>query len=134
MKRTYHAQRPTTMTTEKTPYADLLNIKVIFVENGTAHVQTTVRTEHTNHVGTAHGGFINSLADYALELASNSHDVLAVALSTSTQYFKPAVVGTILEAVARETHLGRKTATYHIDVLAGEETIATFTGTVYRKG
>ena len=85
MKRTYHAQRPTTMTTKKTPYADLLNIKVIFVENGTAHVQTTVRTEHTNHVGTAHGGFINSLADYALELASNSHDVLAVALTTSTQ-------------------------------------------------
>ncbi len=38
------------------------------------------------------------------------------------------------EALARETHLGRKSATYHIDVVAGEETIATFTGTVYRKG
>jgi len=122
------------MTTKKTPYAELLNIKVLSVEKGTACVQTTVRMEHTNHVGTAHGGFINSLADYALELASNSHDVLTVALTTNTQYFKPAEVGATLEAIARETHLGRKTATYHIDVVAGEETIASFTGTVHRKG
>jgi acyl-CoA thioesterase len=115
------------------PFATFLNIEVIHVEPGTAHVRTEVRDVHTNHFGFAHGGFINSVADFALELASNSHDVSAVALTTNTQYHRPAPIGTVLEAKAQETYLGKTTATYHIEISAKDERVASFTGTVYRK-
>ncbi len=115
------------------PYATFLAIEVITVEPGTAHVRAEVRDEHTNHFGFAHGGFINSIADFALELASNSHGISAVALTTSTQYHRPAPIGTVLEATAQETHLGKTTATYHIEITANGKRIASFTGTVYRK-
>jgi acyl-CoA thioesterase len=111
----------------------LLNIEVIEIANGTAHVQAEVCDVHTNHFGFAHGGFINSIADFALELASNSHGGSAVALTTSTQYHRPAPIGRVLEATARETHLGKTTATYHIEITAKDKRIASFTGTVYRK-
>jgi acyl-CoA thioesterase len=114
-------------------YATLLAIEVIAVEPGTAHVRAEVREVHTNHFGFAHGGFINSVADFALELASNSHGVSAVALTTNTQYHRPAPIGTVLEAKAHETYLGKTTATYHIEINADDKRIASFTGTVYRK-
>lgn len=115
------------------PFATLLNIEVVHVEPGTAHVRTEVRDVHTNHFGFAHGGFINSIADFALELASNSHGVQAVALATNTQYHRPAPIGAVLEAKAHETYLGKTTATYHIEITANDKRLASFTGTVYRK-
>ncbi len=114
------------------PFATLLNIEVVRVEAGAAHVRAEVRDVHTNHFGFAHGGFIGGVADFALELASNSHGVQAVALTTNTHYHRPAPIGTVLEAKAHETHLGKTTATYHIEITAQDKRIASFTGTVYR--
>jgi acyl-CoA thioesterase len=114
------------------PFAAFLTIEIVHLERGTAHVRTEVRDVHTNHLGFAHGGFINSVADFALELASNSHGVNAVALTTSTQYHRPAPIGTVLEAKAHETYLGKTTATYHIEITTKDKRIASFTGTVYR--
>ena len=117
------------------PFASLLAIETVAVERGAAHVRVVVREEHTNHFGFAHGGFIGGVADFALELASNSYGdgVRAMALATNTQYHRPAPIGALLEARARETHLGKTTATYHIELSIGEKLIASFTGTVYRK-
>ena len=121
------------MNSETHPYASLLGIQVINVGKGTAVVRAKVEQAHTNHIGIAHGGFIHSVADFAFELASNSHGVVAVALTTSMQFHRPLSVGAIVEAVAKETHLGRKTATYHVEVSSENEIVASFTGTVYRK-
>ena len=79
-----------------------------------------------------HGGVIYSLADIAFELASNSHGIDAVGVTTNMQFHKAAKVGDTLEAVAIEIHLGRKIATYEVKVLSGEKLIGSFIGTVYR--
>ncbi|MFZ1809074.1 MAG: PaaI family thioesterase [Cyclobacteriaceae bacterium] len=121
------------MDTDKNPYADLLGIKVLELEEGTARVSAVVKPEHTNHLGYSHGGFLYSVADYAFELASNSHGVDAVGLTTSMEFHRSSKVGATIEATARETHLGKTVATYHIEVISDNKRIASFTGTVYRK-
>ncbi len=114
-------------------YMELLGIKVEAVGAGRAHLSAVVGPQHLNIHGSGHGGFLYSLADAAFALASNSHGVPAVALSTHMEYFKPAKPGDRLEAHATEENLGRRTATYRIEVRRGPELVALFTGTVFRK-
>jgi len=87
--------------------------------------------------GFCHGGFTYSLADEAFALASNSHEADAVALSVRMDYFKAVQLGDTLDAIATEEHLGRHVATYRIEIKRSEDTdnntVALFTGTVYRK-
>jgi acyl-CoA thioesterase len=121
------------MTVDENPYADLLGIIVLELEVGMARVSAVVKPEHTNHLGYSHGGFLYSVADYAFELASNSHGVDAVGLTTSMEFHRSSKVGATIVAIARETHLGKTIATYHIEVTSDNKRIASFTGTVYRK-
>lgn len=115
------------------PYMQLLGIEVDSVKPGQAHLRALVRPEHLNIHGNCHGGFIYSLADAAFALASNSHGVVAVALTTQMQYFRPALPGELLEARAFEENLGKRTATYRIEVSKGGKAVALFVGTVFRK-
>ena len=89
---------------------------------GQARVWGTVRPEFLNSWGSAHGGFLYSVADAAFALASNSHGTLAVALAAHIEYVR-----------AREVHLGRRTAVYRVEVCGGAKLLALFTGVVYRK-
>jgi acyl-CoA thioesterase len=115
------------------PFMKLLGLQAESTAPGTARVRGTVRPEHLNLHGTAHGGFLYTLADIAFALAANSHDVPAVALSTHMEYLQPGKPGDELEATAGEVHLGRSTGLYRIDVRCGEKLLASFTGTVFRK-
>ncbi len=99
---------------------------------GRARVWGIVRPEHLNFHGTAHGGFLYTLADAAFALASNSHGVRAVALSTRMEYFRPVQAGEPVEAIAEEIHRGNRTALYQVEVRRDEELVALFTGWVYR--
>ena len=49
-------------------------------------------------------------------IASNSHGVMAVALNVSIQYIRPALVGDMLTAVAKEESRSKRISTYDIDV------------------
>lgn len=100
---------------------------------GQARMQVTLRPEHLNNWGSAHGGLLFSLADSAFALASNSHGTLAVALSAHMEYVKATKVGDTVEAIAREVSLTRGTGVYQVEVRRGDELIALFTGTVYRR-
>ncbi|PZA08013.1 MULTISPECIES: hydroxyphenylacetyl-CoA thioesterase PaaI [unclassified Meiothermus] len=114
------------------PFMQLLGIEVRSVEAGRAHLAARVGPQHLNFHGSCHGGFLYSLADAAFALASNSHGVAAVALSTHMEYFKPVREGDQLEAQASQENLGRRTATYRIAITREGQTVALFTGTVYR--
>lgn len=100
---------------------------------GEARMRAQLRPEHLNNWGSAHGGFLFTLADSAFALASNSHGPLAVSLSAHMEYFKPTRVGDTVEAVAREVSLTRRTGVYQVEVSCDGELIALFTGTVHRK-
>lgn len=113
-------------------FPEELGVEVLSSGEGRAHLRVTVRPEHLNFHGTAHGGFLYTLADEAFALASNSRGVPAVALSVHMEYFRSVAMGETLEAVAREEYLGRRVATYRVDVRRGQELVGLFTGTVYR--
>ncbi|WP_018465792.1 hydroxyphenylacetyl-CoA thioesterase PaaI [Calidithermus timidus] len=115
------------------PFMALLGIELRSIGRGQARLSARVAPQHLNIHGSCHGGFLYSLADAAFALASNSHGVTAVALSTHMEYFKPAREGDVLEALATEENLGRRTATYRIEIRRGAELVALFTGTVFRK-
>ena len=115
------------------PFMQWLGIQVESTAPGTARARGTVRPEHLNMHGMAHGGFLYTLADTAFALAANSHGVPAVALSTHMEYVQAGSLGDEVEATAAEVHLGRSTGLYRIDVRSGEKLLATFTGTVFRK-
>lgn len=109
-----------------------LDIQVLSTGEGRAHLRATVRPEHLNFHGTAHGGFLYTLADEAFALASNSRGPTAVALSVQMTYFRPVAAGDVLEATAAEEYLGRRAATYRVEVRRDDDLVALFTGTVHR--
>lgn len=114
------------------PFALSLRLTSELVSPGRALVFGVVQETHLNFHGTAHGGFIYTLADTAFALASNSHDIPAFALATHMEYLLPARAGDRLEANAEEVHVGGRTALYRVEVKRGPDLIALFTGTVYR--
>jgi acyl-CoA thioesterase len=120
------------MTATTDPYMQLLGLETRLLQPGKAVVAASVKPEHLNIHGSCHGGFLYSLADAAFALASNSHGSPAVALSTQMQYFKAVQTGEYLEAHASEENLGRRTATYCIEIHSGERVVALFIGTVFR--
>ena len=115
------------------PFASHLGLNSESTAPGTARVWGRIGAEHLNFHGTAHGGFLYTLADMAFGLAANSHDVPAVALATHMEYLQPGKLGDEVEATASEVHLGRSTGLYRIEVRSGGQLLATFTGTVFRK-
>jgi acyl-CoA thioesterase len=113
--------------------AKLLGIEVVEVAPGRARARVTLRPELHNGIGIAHGGTIFTLADVAFAAASNSHGTVAVGISTSISFLTAVSEGT-LTAEAVEVSLGRKLATYTIQVKDDAGTIiAVMQGTVYRK-
>ncbi len=118
---------------ELDPYMRHLGFEAEVPALGQARVWGTLKPEHLNSFGSAHGGFLFSLADSAFAIASNSHGALAVALSTHMEYFKATQAGDRLEAYAREISLTRRTGVYQVEISSPTGLVALFTGTVYRR-
>jgi acyl-CoA thioesterase len=115
------------------PFMASLGFEADVPAPGSARVRGTVRPEHLNLLDMAHGGFLYTLADSAFALASNSRGVPAVALATHMEYMQAGKPGDLLEATAAEIRLGRSTGVYRVEIRRGEELLAVFTGTVFRK-
>jgi acyl-CoA thioesterase len=115
------------------PLMRLLGMDGEVTAPGKAIVRATLKAEHLNNLGIAHGGFIYTLADAAFALASNSYDVPAVALATNIEYLQAGQPGDALEAIALEIHLGYRTGVYEVEVRNATARLAIFHGTVYRK-
>ena len=116
---------------QEEPYAKLLNIKVIKIEEGYAVTQMKVSSKYDNFFSITHGGAIFSLVDVAFGTASNSYGNVAVALSMSINYIKPSQSGDLLTAEAVEISRSRRIATYNIivknnssDVIASCQAVA----------
>ena len=97
-----------------------LGVEVTEAGGGRATVIMTVGPEMTNSQGVCHGGVIFTLADCALEYASNSHGPTTVAAAASIDFVRPALVGTVLTAVCQERHRGRVAGNYDVEVTDSE--------------
>ncbi|MDD3325203.1 MAG: hotdog fold thioesterase [Sulfurospirillaceae bacterium] len=116
-------------------FAKLLGFKIVELGLGCAKVETVVKNEHLNGADVVHGGFLFSLADFAFALASNSRNNLSLGISANILFQYSAKEGIKLSATAKELSDGKKIATYEVFIEDERNNlIATFTGTVYRKG
>jgi len=115
-------------------FARLLGFRIVDMGEGYATVEAEVSEEHLNAADVLHGGFLFSLADYAFAVASNSRNDLSLAINANILFHKGISGGTVT-AVAREIQEGKRIAGYSVEIRDGGGTLlATFTGTVYRKG
>lgn len=105
-----------------------LGMEVVSVEPGKAVLTMKVRETMTNGHGTAHGGFIFTLADSAFAFACNSHGETTVAAHCSITYLRPGKSGDLLTAEAREISRAGRSGIYDVRVSADGVTIAEFRG------
>ncbi len=120
---------------QEEPFAKKMGISPVEVKEGYALVEMELGEEFLNIHGIAHGGAIFSLMDSAFELASNSHGVVAVALTMSVVFHRAPKVPGILRAEAKEVSLSKRIGTYYIEARDSEGgLVATCQAVVYRKG
>ena len=118
---------------QRDEYAKHCGIELVSVSPGHAIAKMQLQSWHLNAVGSAQGGAIFTLADFAFAAASNAHGTVAVGINVSITYLKGAQSG-LLTAEAREVGLNPKLGSYTVDIRdeAGA-LIAVFQGLVYRK-
>ena len=105
-----------------------LGMQLLDVGPGYASMAMEITERMTNGHGSAHGGFIFSLADSAFAFACNSRGDKAVAQHCSVTFLKPGRLGDRLVATAHEVAREGRNGIYDISVSVGDDTIAEFRG------
>jgi acyl-CoA thioesterase len=105
-----------------------LGMSIESVADGRCTMSMRVRDDMTNGHGTAHGGFIFTLADSAFAFACNSRNVRTVAQACDIVFVTPAHEGDVLVAEATERHLLGRTGIYDVRVSRDGEVVAEFRG------
>ena len=110
-----------------------LGITIDIPAVGCAEARFEERPDMINGYGVCHGGYIFTLADTAFAYACNARDNVTVAASAGIEFLRPAKVGDVLVAIARERFAGGRTGLYNIVVTNQDaEEIALFRGRSYR--
>lgn len=119
---------------ENDKFAESLGIELIELKEGYARCAMVVTDGMLNAHGSAHGGAIFTLADFAFAVACNSHGQIAVALQVSVSFLDAVKSGTRLVAEANEEALGSRIGLYHLTVTdESGKLIASAQATAYRK-
>ena len=106
-----------------------LGMAVEAVGPGTATLAMTLRPDHLNGHGLAHGGVIFALADSAFAFACNSRNEAAVAQEAQVTFLSPGREGERLRAEAAESALSGRTGVYDVRVTGGDgRIVAVFRG------
>jgi acyl-CoA thioesterase len=105
-----------------------LGMELLRIGPGETELAMVVTARMTNGHGTAHGGFIFTLADSAFAFACNSRGGRVVGAQASMAYLRPAALGERLVATAREVALAGRSGVYDVRVSADGRTIAEFRG------
>jgi acyl-CoA thioesterase len=105
-----------------------LGMRLVSVGPGTAVLEMPVRADMVNGHGTAHGGFVFTLADSAFAFACNSRNLVTVAQACDIVFVAPARRGDLLVAEARERASYGRNGIYDVTVRSGDQLIAEFRG------
>ncbi|NLH83446.1 MAG: hydroxyphenylacetyl-CoA thioesterase PaaI [Phyllobacteriaceae bacterium] len=105
-----------------------LGARLVAVGPGTATLEMPVRRDMTNGHDTAHGGFIFALADSTFAFACNSAGETTVAAHCSITYLRPAHLGDLLVATAREVESFGRSGIWDVTVRVGDTVVAEFRG------
>jgi len=118
---------------KKDVFAARSGIELLEISPGKARARMQVSAHHHNGLGTAHGGALFTLADFAFAAASNSHGSVAVAVNASINFMKAVKEGTLI-AEAREASANPRLGTYTVEIRDElGDLVALFQGLAYRK-
>lgn len=106
-----------------------LGMRIDRVAPGEATISMDVADFMLNGHGSAHGGFIFSVADSAFAFACNTYNQRAVAYQVSITYMAPGRAGDRLTATAREVYRAGRNGIYDVRVTNDRgEPVAEFRG------
>lgn len=91
------------------PFSKMLGTELILLEPGKAELGLSLREEHRQQHGFAHGGLVSYLADNALTFAGGSQLGDSVTVEFKINYLRPAI-GDRLVASASVLSLGKRLA------------------------
>jgi acyl-CoA thioesterase len=112
-----------------------LGIAIDIPEAGQAMATMTVRDDMINGFDVLHGGLAFTLADTAFAFACNAYNSRSVAASAQIEFLRPARLGDLLTATAREDHRGRRNGYYSVEVRnQRDELVALFRGRCVSNG
>jgi uncharacterized protein (TIGR00369 family) len=119
----------------KVPFAQLIGIEVEEIDKGSARLGLSIRHEHTQINGVAHGGVIASLIDTAtafaiISLLAPKERVTTVDLTIS--YLRPVTSGRVA-ARAKVVRAGRRLFVVNADVLSEDGKLAATALSTYIK-
>lgn len=110
------------------PAAELLGLAATFVSPGLVVFSYAPREEHSNALGTVHGGILTTVLDTAMSCAVHSElepDVAYATVELKTSFVRPVTLATgSLRAEGRVVHSGSRIAT-------AEATLVDEAGTLY---
>ena len=117
-------------------FVQWMGVELVDVRVGHVEIQMTVREDHLNFMGWAHGGLLFSFADTAFGLASNSHQHESVGIDANIAFLSGVRLGDVLIATATEVSRTKRKGVYRVDVTRKVDgvLIVTFTGTVLVTG
>lgn len=122
------ARQSATAMWENDRASQALGMEILEVGPGMAKLSMTITKDMVNGHGTAHGGFIYTLADSAFAFACNSYNERAVAAHCSISYIRPGKGGKQLIATAREVSRSGRSGIYDVEIVQDHEVIAHFRG------
>lgn len=102
------------------PFAQHMGFDLVEWEDGRAVAECTVRPEHANTRGIAHGGVLSALMDMACgasiayQPSVEGRGVVTVVLNVN--YLKPAQVGDRVRAVGRRRGTGKRVVACDVEV------------------
>ena len=105
-----------------------LGMEILAVGPGTAVLAMNVGPTMLNGHGSAHGGYIFTLADSAFAYACNSYGETTVAAQCAITFIKPGASGAYLIANAREVSRVGRSGIYDVSVSSEGVVIAEFRG------
>ena len=106
-----------------------LGMELASVGPGEAVIEMVVTERMTNGHGTAHGGYLFTLADSAFAFACNTYNQATVAQHCSVTYITPGALGDHLTAHAHEISRKGRSGIYDVTITRQDGTvIAEFRG------
>jgi acyl-CoA thioesterase len=105
-----------------------LGLEIKRIAPGQATLTMVVEERMTNGHGMAHGGFIFALADSAFAFACNTSGDKTVTTHCAVTFLRPAQLGDLLVAEAREVSTAGRSGLYDVRVSVGDKVIAEFRG------
>ncbi|MBE6414085.1 MAG: hotdog fold thioesterase [Verrucomicrobiaceae bacterium] len=106
--------------TDNDRFAKELGFRVVSTSVESASVVANVQERFLNGVDIAHGGFIFTLCDYAVAVASNTDERIAISSGATIDYIEPIPPNCEVCANVKPIVITQKSGVYNVVISASE--------------